>query len=140
MNTVPKDPDPRILKYLSFVEFQRYDPTDAEIARKFRRASAKEVFEELKGYGFPVCEVCGVTPVVGEHCKTSKRPSKARSAKGERQELPSVKNAATIFRDTIATLEVYLEHMLSLKESRQGGYYIDEGETEEDHIREARGG
>jgi hypothetical protein len=62
------------------------------------------------------------------------------SAEPIRQELPSVKNAATIFKDTIAALEVYLENMLSLKERRQGGYYIDEGETEEDHTREARGG
>ena len=137
MNTIPKDPDPRNLDYLKFVDLQRYGPTKDEIAHHFRRNSAEAVFEELKRYGFPVCEVCGANPTVGRHCPKDK--PKVRQMGGNLKELPSIKDAATTFRDAIRTLEEYLEHALSLKEVLQGRYFMGEGETEDNNIREVRG-
>jgi hypothetical protein len=137
VNTIPKDPDPRNLYYLEFVQLQRYGPTKDEIAHRFRRDSAEAVFEELKGYGFPVCEVCGANPTVGRHCPKDK--PKVRQMGGDPKELPSIEDAATTFRDTMRTLEDYLEHALSLKESLQGRYFVGEGETEDNNIREVRG-
>jgi hypothetical protein len=139
VNTISqtKDPDPRNKLYLQLVGAQLRELTEVEIADYFKRASAQEVFEELKGYGFPVCEVCGANPVVGNHCPKDK--PKARRIEGNPEELPSIKNAATTFRDTINTLEAYLEHALTLKETLQGRYFVGEGKTQEDNIREVRG-
>jgi hypothetical protein len=137
VNTIPNDPDPRNLLYLRLVELQRRRPSETQIASCFERASAQEVFEELKGYGFPVCEVCGANPVEGSHCPRDK--PKVRQMEGNREELPSIKDAATTFQDTIRTLEHYLEHSLNLKETLQGRYFVGEGEAQEHNIREARG-
>jgi len=128
----------RNLLHLQLVELQRHGLPEAQIASRLNRTSAQEAFRELKGYGFPICEVCGDNPVSGSHCSTKK--SRTLSVKGEAQELPSVTNASTHLRDTIRTLDLYLENMESLKEILQGDFFLDEGETEESNIREARGG
>jgi hypothetical protein len=123
--------------YVKLVTLQMQQRKESEIAAEFEYGSAQEVFAELQGYGFPVCKVCGANPVVGVHCPPNK--PKARRMEGVPEELPSIRNAATTFRDTISTLEVYLEQALSLKEALQGRYFVGEGETEESNIREVRG-
>ena len=114
--------------------FRSQGLSEDEIAEKARFDSVEDMYFRLNRWGLP-----GLLPE-SEKTVTPPRERKAHSAKGERQQLPTIENAATTFEDTIATLKVYLEHTISLKETRQGGYFIDEGETEEDHIREARGG
>jgi hypothetical protein len=69
-----------------------------------------------------------------------KKTRKARTAEGEAEELPPFANAATHLRDAIRTLEdPYLEHMISLKETLQGNYFVSEGETDKPSAREVRG-
>ena len=123
--------------YLQLVDLQRYNYPEAQIASKLNRTSLRELFEELKGYGFPICEICGANPVVGRHCLKEK--PKARRVEGDPEKLPAIENAATRFRDTIRTLGDHLEQALSLKEVLQGRYFLGEGETEGINIREVRG-
>jgi hypothetical protein len=82
----------------------------------------------------------GLVPLTEEKRPKDVRERKACTVEPEAQELPPDTNAAAMFGDSIRTLETYLEHVISLKERLQGPYFIDEGETEEDNVREARGG
>jgi hypothetical protein len=106
--TIPNKPDPRNFKYLQLVQLQLDGKNKAEIATYFGCPSAEEVFAELKGHGFPVCEVCGANPVVSEHCR---QPAPPRAAAGETLAAPAT--AASLFREALATLSAeitQLEH------------------------------
>jgi hypothetical protein len=118
--------------------------SEEQIAKLLGFHNAPGMYHQLKNWG-----LTGLVPQdaiygAGAENVYSASPKargtyKARDAGGERQPLPPIENAATIFRDTIATFEHYLEQSLSLKEYLQGQHFIGEGETEEDNIRELRG-
>jgi hypothetical protein len=110
--------------YLLLVGLQLRESPEAEIASRFGRASAQEVFAELRNYGFPVCSVCGTNPVVGEHCTPP--PRKPRTVEGEPEPLPPPSNASDLFRETICRLESDLRDLPSIKETLQGGRFMSE--------------
>jgi hypothetical protein len=102
-----------------------------EVAKRARFDSVEAMHSQLKRWGLP-----GLLP------STEKQPEKVRKARtveGTSEELPPITNAAPILRDTIRTLQVYLEQATTLREVLQGGYFIDEGETDESNVRELRG-
>jgi hypothetical protein len=105
--------------------------TEAEVAHIAGFGSADAMHQQLSAWGFG-----GLLPP-GE--KRPRETRKAQSVEGTREELPPIRNTATTFRDTIRTLEVYLEQATTLKETTKGRYFIDEGGTDEGNVREARG-
>jgi hypothetical protein len=155
MGNIQKRPDARDRRYFKLVTARLHGGEDSEVAAKLHLNSAEELYQKLKEDGYPICPVCGTLHVGEGHCKTREtiRERQPRTLGKKFEELPSFANAAPYFRDTIRTLEVYFEHITglnmdledlehanSLKETLRGGLFIGEGETEEDYVREARGG
>ncbi len=104
--------------------------SEEELAKKAKFPSVDAMHVNLQNWG-----LVGMLP---ETSRPTRQP-KVPKFEGEAQELPPYANAATHLRDTIRTLESpYLEHMLSLKETLQGRYFVGEGKTDEPNIREVR--
>jgi hypothetical protein len=117
--------DPRLLTYLQFYQ-KRLDGRSApEIAAALEAGSPAELYTELKNYGFPVCEVCGATPVTGVHCKVpqTKHERQARGS-GPAKELPPATAAAPLFEDAIEALSYALENLEHRWEYIQGGRFV----------------
>src|SRR5215204_1040688 len=77
--------DPRLLTYLQFYQ-KRLDGRSApEIVAALEAGSPAELYTELKNYGFPVCEVCGATPVTGVHCKVPQTKHERQARGSARQ-------------------------------------------------------
>lgn len=134
IDSLPKALREQAYKQIAGLWFARMQDVDSEeeLATKAGFPSVEAMHANLQNWGLG-----GMLPA-----RTMSKPvrkSRAPNVQGGAQELPSLKDAATTFRDTIRTLEDYLEQVTTLKETLRGDYFIGEGETEESNIREVRG-
>jgi hypothetical protein len=114
-----------MLKNIQFYQ-QRLDGRSAsEIASALEAGSPRELYTELKGYGFPVCLACGATPAKDHHCGTqaTKHERQARGS-GSEEALPPATAAAPLFGEAIEALSYAVEHPEHRREHIQGGRFV----------------
>lgn len=111
-----RSPDKRIQRYLVWY----YGKLDGEPEDQFLRGleerglgefgSPEALYQQLANDGFPVCTVCGETPVNPNHCKT---PSERRRwAKGGSLDmLPPAGAARDLSLDAFEGLKVYIDSL-----------------------------
>ncbi len=103
-----KPKDPRVMKYLQYCAFRYNDLSEGEVATKLGAGSPQALYQILARDGFPVCKVCGETPVNPDHC--SKR-GKRRRARGETDpsalDLPPARRAIPLFEGVIGSLHSF---------------------------------
>jgi len=137
IDSLPKDRREKAYKQVAWLWAARMKgiSSDEELANKADFPSVEAMRISLQNWG-----LIGMLPETGKPTRRPKRRSKVPKFEGEAQELPPFANAAAHLKDTISTLESpYLEHMLSLKETLQGPYFVGKGETEETNMSEVRG-
>jgi hypothetical protein len=126
-----KQPDERVWRYLQWYSLRlRAEPED-RILRELRGLGLGEfgsldtLYRRLANDGFPVCRVCGRTPVSPEHCQVpnTKRKRKARRT-GERVELPSASAATGIFRAALVALGDDVSKLAERREWLQGERFV----------------
>lgn len=123
--SIAKTPDPRVLIYLQFYERQlSADRSADEIARGLNYRSARKLYKDLKGWGFPVCEVCGATPTTGKHCKIERKPGRVE---GKAERLPPVAAASPEFKNAILYLQSDLEQIAHHREVLKDELFVAEG-------------
>jgi hypothetical protein len=133
IDSLPKDRREEAHKQVALFWAARMQGISSEekLAEKADFPSVEAMRVNLQNWG-----LVGMLPETSR----STRQSKVPKFESEIQELPPFANAATHVRDTIRTLESpYLEHMLSLKETLQGRYFVGKGETDEPNMSERRG-
>ena len=123
--SIQRTPDSRVLKYLQFYQKRLDGRSESEIAAALEADSPAELYAELKDYGFPVCEVCGATPVKGSHCGApeTKHERQARGS-GPEKELPPATAATPLFEEAIEALSYAVENLAHRREHIQGGRFV----------------
>src|SRR5215211_4932847 len=131
MASIPREPDSRVLRYLKFYSERISGRTEDQIAHDLDFGSPAALYQQLSQDGFPVCPVCGETPVKPNHCKKNKgrRQRRARRGSGQAIDLPLAKNAEDMFRRAIESL---LNDLLPL-DSRREIYKDERFETVSDY-------
>jgi hypothetical protein len=118
-------PDPRLVKYLQFYQKRLDGRSEFEIAAALGAGSPEEFYNELRNYGFPVCEVCGATPVTGVHCGAPQTEGERQArGSGPTKELPSASEATPLFQDVIEALARAVENLEHRREYIQGGRFV----------------
>ena len=119
--SIQRTPDSRVLKYLQFYQKRVDGRSESDIAAALEADSPAELYAELKDYGFPVCEVCGATPVKGSHCGApeTEHERQARGS-GPEKELPPATAAAPLFEEAIEALSYAVENLEHRREYIQG--------------------
>jgi hypothetical protein len=100
-----RDPDNRVLNYVKFYTLKLEEWSENEIAANLGFDSSNDLYQRLNSDGFPLCPLCGATPVGPEHCEPPKN-KRRRSARqgGEAQKLPPAYEARDLFREAIRAL------------------------------------
>ncbi len=129
--SIPNHVDPRDEKYLLLCEANRQGWSEEKITTWFK-VPAKDLYKELKDEGYPICEVCGVHPVKGEHCpKPTRQPEKhtrgKRTLAGEPEPLPPIADAIDLFELALLTLRGDIEYIRYHKEALQDNYFVATG-------------
>jgi hypothetical protein len=133
IDSLPKDRREKAYKQVAWLWAARMQGISSkkELANKADFPSVEAMCVNLQHWG-----LAGMLP---ETSRPTRKP-KVPKFESETQELPPFANAAAHLRDTLRTLESpYLEHMLTLKETLQGRYFVGKGETDEPNISEVRG-
>lgn len=131
MVSMSREPDSRVLRYLRFYSERITGRTEDQIAHDLDFGSPAALYRQLSQDGFPVCPVCGETPVKPNHCRENqgRRRRRARRGTGQAIELPPAKGAEPLFRKAIE----YLEASLLLLDSRREFYRDKRFETVSDY-------
>jgi hypothetical protein len=119
----PSKPDDRVLRYLKLCAERTHGIPEDQIAHDLDFGSPAALYRQLSQDGFPVCPVCGDTPVKPNHCRENqgRRRRRARRGTGQAIELPSAKRAEDLFRKAIRNAETDLLHLNLRRE-----FYSDE--------------
>jgi hypothetical protein len=125
---MPKKPDKSVLRYLRFCAYRGEEREENWIAKELGYESPEGLYTQLSLDGFPVCTVCGETPVQADHCK---RRRKARKST-EEASLPSPQSAELNFRLALAWLEWDIESLPLFEERLQGERFVTTLEEPED--------
>ncbi len=124
-----RQPDERVKRYLQWYFLRLADEPEDRILRRLKDAglgefgSSQALYTQLANDDFPVCRVCGETPVRPGHCGKPKKRQPSLGT-GRRVRLPDTNAASKLFRAALEELELYI----SLAESEEGWL---EGNTEE---------
>ena len=98
---------------------------EAWIAEKFGFGTPKALYQQLSSDGFPVCTVCGETPVQSGHCKRPRQQRQPDLGGGRRIKLPDASRARSLFRQALKELDVYI-HFVDDEEGWLHGYFDEE--------------
>jgi hypothetical protein len=116
----PKVDSPKIRKYLKYCWALDTVVAVDKIANDLGYGSPQALYKSLIQNGFPVCEVCGATPVAPDHCKRlAKRRAKSAND-GEVVELPPAREAIPLFRQIIGLPNRFLDGSLYSYISERG--------------------
>jgi hypothetical protein len=126
VESIQKTPDRRVLRYLEFYTKRLNELPPEEIAASYHFDSPTELYRTLKNDGFPVCEVCGATPVKVDHCAPSKPRRNLNTSTGQRQELPPMVAAHYLFEAGIERSRKLTGQLLARKDYRQDGLIVSE--------------
>jgi hypothetical protein len=109
MTSTHPDPDKRVLRYVKFYQGRLEGDPDDRIAREQGFRSPQALYERLALEGFPVCKVCGKTPVKPGHCeKPGGRRRRAKTDTGTLVKLPPANAARDLFLDALEGLKTYV--------------------------------
>jgi hypothetical protein len=126
-----KEPDKRIQRYLEWYYKRLEGQPEDQILRELEAhglgefGSPEILYQKLAADGFPVCRVCGATPVPSDHCgkPEEKRKRQARRA-GKRLELPPPRAASSIFRAVLVALGDDIDKLADRREWLQGERFV----------------
>jgi hypothetical protein len=108
-------PDKRIQRYLEWYYKRHSGWPETRILAYFERRGLGEfgspaiLYQQLANDGFPVCKVCGETPVPPSHCeKPGGRRRRARTDTGTLIKLPPASAAQDLFLEALEGLKSYV--------------------------------
>jgi hypothetical protein len=111
-------PDKRIQRYLVWYYGTRDGEPEDQLLRGLEERGLGEfgslaaLYRQLANDGFPVCTVCGETPVDPNHSETpSERRRWAKTHGGSLDRLPPVGAARDLFLDALEGLKVYIDSL-----------------------------
>jgi hypothetical protein len=95
MGSIQNEPDARDLRYLKLVSGRAEGRSDKEIARWVDGvASPRDLYEQIRDDGHPICPKCGTTYVDDTHCpsrfQNTKSPELHFRALLNEEEFPEV--------------------------------------------------
>jgi hypothetical protein len=113
-----RKPDIKVQRYLEWY-YKRLDgQTEDRILREFEEVGLGEFgsptvfYQQLANDGFPVCRVCGETPVQPGHCeKPDGRRRRAKIDTGTLVKLPPANAARDLFLEALEGLKVYVDSL-----------------------------
>jgi hypothetical protein len=114
---VRKAPDKRIQRYLEWYSKQLAGLPEDQILRELEKrelgefGSPEALYHQLANDGFPVCRVCGETPVRPEHCDKQPKKRQPDLGGGRRVRLPDASSARNLFRTALKEFDTYLTFM-----------------------------
>lgn len=68
MESIQKDPDPKVYDYLVFCTARKEGVPDEQISKRFGFQRPETLYHKLRRDGFPVCERCGDYSPGGKYC------------------------------------------------------------------------
>ncbi|MDP9478246.1 MAG: hypothetical protein M3R38_21630 [Actinomycetota bacterium] len=96
-------PNPKLSMYFKYCTLRLDGLSEGEVANELGAGSPEALYQILIQDHFPVCPVCGETPVGPDHCQRYKR----RKARGETDqsgpELPPARQAIPLFEKVIGS-------------------------------------
>jgi hypothetical protein len=106
MVSIPSKPDHSVLRYVQLCAARSHNRSEDQIASDLGFGSPTALYQQLSQDGFPVCPVCGETPVKPHHCKKNKgqRQRRAKRGSGQAIDLPPAKNAEDMLRRAVERL------------------------------------
>jgi hypothetical protein len=111
MVSMSREPDSRVLRYLRLCSERITGRTEDQIAHDLGFGSPAALYRQLSHDGFPVCPVCGDTPVKTNHCRENRGRRRAKRGTGQAIELPPARRAEDLFRKAIRNVETDLLHL-----------------------------
>ena len=105
---MPKKPGKRALRYINLCVYRDQDRGEDWIAKELKFGSPEALYKQLSLDGFPVCTVCGETPVQSGHCKRPRQQRQPDLGGGRRIKLPEASRARSLFRQALKELDVYI--------------------------------
>jgi hypothetical protein len=132
MESIQKEPDPKVFNYLEFNALRKNGVSDGQIAKKYGFNQPATLYQKLRRDGFPVCEVCGDYSKETAHCEQPNdgRKRRARQGTGERIELPPAKEAIPLFREALDELREAIEQLEHRREYFQDGRFVVEAHVQ----------
>ncbi len=104
--------DVRITRYFLFVRGRNEGLTETELAEKFDRRSARELYCELNEHGFPVCVQCGSYEPKERRCATClPRDRRPRGSTDAAVELPAADVATDLFERAEKLLNMAIQEL-----------------------------
>lgn len=131
MESIPKKPDPRDLRYLKLVTARMHGKPDVGLLASEGLESAKELYRCLAADGYPICPECGTLHVDKEHCEPAKKQRK-RSGGGDKTELTPPRTAAPVFREAVVALNGCIEKLEYREEYRQNQRFVSQDVLSDD--------
>ena len=122
---MPKKPDKRALRYVNLCVYRDQDRGEDWIAKKLKLGSPEALYKQLSLDSFPVCTVCGETPVQSGHCQRPRQQRQPDLGGGRRIKLPEASRARSLFRQALKELDVNI-HFVDDDESWLHGYFDKE--------------
>ena len=113
--TTREQPDERVKRYVMWYHLRLSGLQGDEILRDLEHGglgefgSLRALYQQLANDNFPVCEVCGETPVEPDHCeKPGGRRRRANTDTGTLVKLPPANAARDLFSDALDGLKTYV--------------------------------
>ena len=131
MESLPNNPDKRMVRYFSFYISKLKGMPDDEIVRKFGAHSPLHLYRQLANDGFPICLECGATPVTTATCEacSEKRRQRAQSS-GDKVELPAAARAKELLWEPVEGLATAVDQLDDRVEYLQAGRFVASYVTE----------
>jgi|SRR5829696_1630899 len=113
-----RSPDKRIQRYYVWYSGTLEGEAEDQLLRQLEErglgefGSSAALYRQLANDGFPVCTVCGETPVDSDHCeKPSERRRRPKTEAGSLVRLPPAGTARDLFLDALEGLKVYIDSL-----------------------------
>lgn len=133
-----REPDKRINRYLQWYFARLHDLSEGKILRNLGQDGLGEfrslatLYRQLANDGFPVCAVCGETPVGPWHCEKPRKKRQPDLGSGHRVRLPDALAAHPLFRRALRELDEQIL-LVGAEEGWLEGY-TEDGEFKGKHF------
>jgi len=120
--------DERALRYVKLCVFRQQSAEEDWIAQELGFGTPEVLYQQLSQDGFPVCTVCGETPVHSGHCERPRQQRQPDLGSGRRIKLPDASRARSLFRQALKELDMYIHFVDDEEGWLQGDFNEEEGQ------------